>query len=350
MNIIIFAGGAGTRLWPLSRRNSPKQFAKLRGEQSTLQLAVERVRSFGLEHVYISTNADYVSIVREQVPDIPSENILSEPARRDLAAAVGLTLMRMKSRGVTGTVAVIWSDHFMEHPDRFQDALRQGEVLLQEQSDRLVFLGEEPRWPNHNLGWIHTGSLVGDNRYEFLGWKYRPELPLCEKMFASGTWMWNPGYFIFDLDFMLTLYQKFLPEMMSAFVAMGDDDTTIAAQYASLPSLHFDNAIIEKVDPHQAVVMKVNLGWSDPGTLYALKEALEPDKEKNYEKGRVMTYESKDCLVYNEETGKLVTTIGLDGMVVVNTPDALLVCPKNRVPDVKALLKKMEENNLENYL
>src|SRR3989338_6733729 len=113
MKIIIFAGGAGIRLWPLSRRNSPKQFGKLTGDLSTLQMAIERVREFGLENIYISTNEHYVPLVKKQVPELSKDHILAEPARRDLAAAVGLTLLRLKQQGVSGTVGILWADHFM---------------------------------------------------------------------------------------------------------------------------------------------------------------------------------------------------------------------------------------------
>lgn len=349
MNILIFAGGAGTRLWPLSRRNSPKQFAVLKDDASTLQMAVERVTPFGKENIYISTNKDYVDLVREQV-DVPDDQIMSEPARRDLAAAVGLTLLRMKQRGVSGTVAVIWSDHFMEHPDRFRNALAQGEKIVNADPSKIVFLGEHPRFPNHNLGWIHLGNHIKDNQYTFTGWKYRPMLALCEKMYATGQWMWNPGYFVFDVDTMLSWYQQHTPGMYKALVDMVGDEEKVQQCYPSLESTSLDNAILEKLDTSDAVVLKVNLGWSDPGTLYALKEAMAQSKDDNYERGHVMTHESKDCFVHNEEEGKLVATVGLEGVVVVNTKDALLVCDKDRVPEVKTLLKKLEEHGKHDYL
>lgn len=350
MNILIFAGGAGTRLWPLSRKNSPKQFAVLKDDASTLQMAVERVAPFGMDNIYVSTNKDYVDMVREQVPDVPADHIMSEPARRDLAAAVGLTLMRMKRRGVSGTVAVIWSDHFMEYPDRFRDALAQGEKIVDADSSKIVFLGERPRFPNHNLGWIHTGKQMNDNQYEFAGWKYRPMLALCEKMYASGDWSWNPGYFIFNIDTMLTWYSNCVPGMYKALEQMIDDEKKIEEYYPKLEAESFDNAILEKLSPSDAVVLKVDLGWSDPGTLYALKEALAEKKDDNHEKGRVISEDSRDCFIHNEEEGKLVATVGLEGVVVVNTKDALLVCHKNCVPDIKTLLKKLEQKGMEDYL
>lgn len=350
MNIIIFAGGAGTRLWPLSRNNSPKQFEKLKDNQSTLQMAVERVREFGLENVYISTNENYQAIVQEQIPDIADDHILTEPARRDLAAAVGLALWRLKKQGVSGTVAILWADHFMEHPDNFVTALNSAEKLVGENSERFVFFGEKARFANHNLGWIQLGKSIDNNLYEFAAWKYRPELADCKQMFASHEWVWNTGYFMFDIDFVLGLYTKHLPEMNAKLQIMATDDQILKKEYAALPALSFDNAIVEKIDQHQAVVLKVNLGWCDPGTLYALKDALEPDTEKNFTHGLVIDQSSSDSLLYNGEKNKILATIGLEGMIVVNTPDAILVCHKDSVPDIKSLLKKIEEERHSEYL
>lgn len=349
MNIIIFAGGAGTRLWPLSRRNSPKQFEILKDDKSTLQMAVERVSAFGMDNIYISTNDSYIPLVKTQIPDLPADHILGEPARRDVAAAVGLSLMRLKKLGVKGTIAVLWADHFMDRPEQFVGALKKAESLIKRNPNRFVFLGEKPRFANHNLGWIKVDGKI-DFEFEFLGWKYRPELADCVKMFESGEWLWNPGYFVFDIDFVLGLYKKFVPEMHIALEEMAGDDDKVKKMYSNLQKISFDNAILESISPEQAVVLKVDLGWSDPGTLYALKEALVSNKKDNYTKGNVITHESSDSFVYNEEAGKIVAGVGLGGMIVVNTRDAILVCQKDKVPEIKSLLKKMENESLEKYL
>ncbi len=350
MKIIIFAGGAGTRLWPISRRNSPKQFEALKDNQSTLQKAIERIRDFGMENIFISTNQNYKEIVHKQIPELLEDNIFTEPAKRDLAGAVLLTLLRLKKAGNTGTVSIIWSDHFMEHSDRFTNGLKEAEELIAKDKERFVFLGEKPRFASHNLGWIQTGEKIEGDVHEFKSWRYRPEVEECKEMFASGEWLWNPGYFVFDIDFVLNLYKQHQPELLTMVSEMVEDDEVLDNKYKDVPAMSFDKAIAEKIDPSQAVVLKVDMGWSDPGTLYALKESLVDSEEKNYSKGKVVVYNTQDSFVYNEDDKKLVTTIGLDGMVVVNTKDALLVCHKDDVPDTKKLLKKLEEEGLEEYL
>lgn len=370
MNILIFAGGAGTRLWPLSRSASPKQFEILKDDTSTLQMAVERVKKFGLENVYISTNDSYIDLVKEQVPGIPNDHIMGEPARRDLAAAVGLALMRLKKQGVTGTVAMLWADHFMDYPDAFVTALDQANSLIQADSERFVFLGEQARFANHNLGWIHLEkniesvsaeatpnkleklhkNNIEQNLYSFEGWKYRPDIVTCQEMYESGEWMWNPGYFVYDIDFVLELYKKHQPGMYIALEDMVVGEKDIATEYEKLDAISFDNAIVEKVDVSQAVVIKVDLGWSDPGTLYALKEAMVAEEKDNFEKGQVVDLDSRDSFIFNEEPEKLVATVGLEGMVVVNTKDATLVCHKDDVPRIKELLGKIKDQGLEKFL
>ncbi len=350
MNFLIFAGGAGTRLWPISRSRSPKQFEKLKDDQSTLQMAVERVLPLGLGNIYISTNARYVDVVKEQLPQIAHDHIMSEPARRDLAAAVLLNLLRLKQKGISGTVALLWADHFMDHPDHFRTALVRAEELIAEHKNRFIFLAEKPRFANHNLGWIKMGTEIGEGVFSFEGWKYRPELVQCIEMFESGEWYWNPGYFVVDIDFVLSLYEKHQPELYVSLSEMVAGKRDLQHEYATVPALSFDSAIIEKIDKSEAVVLPVDMNWSDPGTLYALKEALHTAPEHNVSVGNTYQVDSTDSFIFNEESHKLVTVIGLEGMIVVNTKDALLVCHKDQVPDIKKLLTQLEQDGKEQYL
>ncbi|MFB6182287.1 MAG: mannose-1-phosphate guanylyltransferase [Candidatus Magasanikbacteria bacterium] len=351
MNTVIFAGGTGRRLWPLSRQNSPKQFQVFKGEKSTLQMAVDRVREFGLDNVYISTNEKYTDTVSDQLPELDESHILTEPAKRDLAAAVCLSLLRLKQRGLEGATAMLWADHFMTKPDNFRQALEHGERLVEENPQQLVFLAEKPRFANENMGWIHLGEQIKENEYKFRGWSYRPTKEKCEQMYQSGEWMWNPGYFIFDLDYCIELYQEYEPEMFAKIKRMVADEQKLNEKYENIEQKHFDDAIAERVDDDQAVVLKTDLGWSDPGTLYALKEALTSSKSENLTKGSgdIVVEDTEDSFVYNEED-KLTTAIGLDGKMVINTDDVLLVCSKDNMKDIKSILKLLQEKGLEQYL
>lgn len=346
MKIIIFAGGIGTRMWPLSRENSPKQFDPIFRGRSTLQLAYGRVApAFGAENVFVQTVDMYKRIVEKQLPKLPKKNIFLEPARRDVGPAVCFAVNKLKKTGYGGAIAIVWADHLMDRIAEFRKALKAGERLIEKIPSRFVFVAERPRFANNNLGWIKVGEEKGQieksDFFEFKGWKYKPQKAQCDRMYKSGEHFWNPGYFVTSVKFLMDCYKKLAPEIFQR-VERG--------QYKKCPKLSFDKAIVEKVDLSNAVVIKTNMGWSDPGTLYALKEALEESSEGNVEKGKVVNFKTKDSLVYNFEPKKIVTTVGLEGMVVVNTKDALLVVHKDRVVEISKLVKKMKEEGLEKYL
>jgi mannose-1-phosphate guanylyltransferase len=346
MKLVIFAGGKGTRLWPLSREGAPKQFDKFFNGKSTLQLAVDRIKDeFGIENIYVQTIGLYESVVREQIPELPADNIIIEPARRDLAAAVCLAVLTLQKQSASGAMSLLWADHLMDKPENFIAALKSGEELINADGSRFVFLGERPRFANNNLGWIHIGDKIDNTKgldyFSFHGWKYKPETEECNNMFASGEYAWNPGYFITSIEFLSDLYQQLAP---------GVYNDVNSGNYEQAEALHFDQAIIEKVDLDKAVVIKTDMGWSDPGTLYALKEALAKSVDDNVIKGEVSELDCSDCLLYNSENKKIVTGVGLKGMVVVNTPDALVVVPKDEVVNITKLVKKMREEGKVSYL
>lgn len=358
MKIVIFAGGAGTRLWPLSRKKLPKQFKKIFDGKSTLQMAVERIeKTFGTNNIYISTNEGYVSLVKDQVPQVPASNIVGEPVKRDLAAAIGYNFIRLRKKGYHGPVAILWADHLMKNVSDFIDVLRKGELLINENPRRFVFIGERPRYAENNLGWIHLGGKNPDGSFIYKDWIYKPSVEKCNQMFASGEWVWNPGYFIVDLDFVLELYEEYQPKMYSKLreieeaVGTVDETEVLSEVYPDMEAIHFDNAIVEKVPSDQAVVLKTDMGWADPGTLYALKEALVGNNGKNLSKGITYEMNTSDSVVINEEKDKLLATIGLRDMIVVNTDDALLVLHKDDVVNISDLVKKLaEDDRLREYI
>lgn len=362
MKIIIFAGGSGRRLWPISRQKSPKQFEQIIGDQSTLQLAVARVRHvYGAANIFVSTNEQYVEIVRGQLPEIPPDQIIGEPTRRDLAAAVGLALAHL-SRHTTNAdepVAILWGDNYMDQVDNFRAVLQTAETLLLKKEANIFFIGETPRFANENLGWIglgpEKGRLDGQPYYGFESLTYRPPLAECRRMFAEGTHVWNTGYFVTTIGFVQSLYRQQQPQMWAQLTqiqaAIGQDNyqETLHRIYPQLEVMSFDDAILQHIPAQEALVLHGEMGWSDPGTLYALKEAINPDPAANVTMGLVKAAESQDCLVYNYEPDKLVAVIGLEGMIVVNTGDALLVVHKDKIPLVKKLVDGLEGTELENY-
>ena len=360
MKAVIFAGGAGTRLWPLSRKSTPKQFDPMFEGKSTLQLAVERIKPLvGWNDIYISTLDQYAPIVRRQLPKILDENFITEPARRDVAPAIGLAMMRLRDVG-SEPVAILWADHLMERPDNFRQGLQVAESLIRENPSRFIFFAEKPRYAEQNLGWINIDKKIKCrsriNIYSFKGWQYRPPLAKCRRMFASGKWYWNPGYWLTTPNFVLAQFRDKKPAMYKKLSIIGKslgtsrEGTTLQKLYPTLEKVHFDNAILEKMRPEQAVVLLLNMGWSDPGTLYAIKEALQDKKLDNVMRGKVIPFKTKDSLIFNDDPKKVVATVGLEGMIVVQTKDATLVVHKDNVPEVKKMVESLEDTEWQNIL
>src|SRR3989344_295925 len=345
MKAVIFAGGAGTRMWPVSRKASPKQFEKLINDQSTLQLAVDRLRpEFLWEDIYISTGAEYAHIIREQVPLLPAENLIAEPEMRDVAAAVGYIAAIFSNRGRHEPFVILWSDHLMSKTVVFKQVISIGAKYIEDHQDKILFVGQKARFPNQNCGWIEMGKVIAStdnlNIHEFVSWHYRPSLQQARVFFHRPNFSWNPGYFIATPQFLLDRYQEFMPEMYKQLMILRGHPEKLTTLYPRLEKIHFDTAILERLKPEQAVVVSADMGWSDIGTWEALKEALQKEPQENITKGKVVTYHTKDSLVYNY-TDKLVATLDLEGMLIVVTPDVIMVCPQESVPDIKKVIEEL---------
>ncbi len=327
------------------------------GGKSTFQLAIERVApTFGIENIIISTTKAYRKYITDQVPELPLTNIIEEPEKRDLGPAVGLNLIHLKKLGYSGPVALLWADHLMNNERAFIKSLKTADKICTKNPQKVVLISEKPRFPNNNLGWIHFGPKDRSGSYEFVGFKYKPEFTACEDMFASGEWDWNPGYMVYDVDHALSLFKTFAPKVYSSLMKISEAIGTVREAkvlndiYPKIPQIHHDHVIPENLHSDDAIVVRCDMGWSDPGTLYALKEALTKKESDNLEIGTVKTMDSRDVLVVNEEKKKLLATVGLSGMVVVNTKDVLLVVPKTEILKVTDFVNKLaDDEKTKNY-
>lgn len=351
MKVVIFAGGVGTRLWPLSRKNTPKQFEKIVGDKSTLQLAFDRLQpDFKPEDIYISTGKKYEKIVREHLPQIPAENFIFEPEMRDVGPAVGTAMGIIGKKFPNTPIAIIWSDHFVKKERRFREVLGFAKTLVSEDKNSLIFIGQRARFANQNLGWLEFGDEIKDIRgtkiFRFKKLIYRPTLEMAEKFLESNTYAWNPGYFVTTPQFILSQYEKFAPEIFKGILEISNSvdtdkyEETLNRIYPTFEKISFDNAILEKMDPNSVSVIAADLGWSDVGAWEALKEALQNSIEENVTRGKSMLEDSTDNLVFNY-TDQLVVGIDLSKMIVINTDDVLLICSKDSVPKIKKLVESL---------
>lgn len=351
MNAVIFAGGVGTRLWPLSRKKSPKQFEKIIGNKSTLQLAAERLQpDFPWDHVYASTGRAYVPIVQEQLPHIPPDHVIGEPEVRDVGPAVGLMTAILSRSQPDEPMTILWSDHLVKNEALFRKILRVAGDWIKSDPEKIIFVAQKPRFASENLGWISFAREVGQTEgiafHAFVDFQYRPDKATAQSYLESGHHAWNLGYFVTTPRFLLAQYERFVPNVYAGLSRIASAWGSATYQevldtvYPTLEKISFDNAILEKLDPSQALVISENIEWSDIGAWEALKEALQEADDKNVTQGKVMLNDTQDSLVYNY-SDQLVVTIDVEDMLVVNTSDVVLVCKKGSVPKIKKLVERM---------
>ncbi len=362
MKIVLFAGGSGTRFWPISRNKYPKQFIPLIDNKSTIQMLLDNLSAkYGWNNIIVPTTELLSALVKNHFPSLPLVNIVTEPVRRDLGPSVGLAMIKLrKMGGGDEAMAILWSDGIIKNTANFFKAMDAAEGFLKEDDQRLIWLGEKPTYPNENLGWLELGKKVGERNglsvYERKSFTYRPKLEKAQKWFKEKTHLWNPGYFIATPNFILKQYEKLMPEMYKQLqkieAALGTETENDVLQkiYPKLESISFDDAILVRMPDELNLVLAGDYKWNDPGTLYALKQFLQSKNADTVSKGLVYAFNTKDSLVYNFVKKQLVATIGLDGFIVVNTPDAVLVCHKDQIPDIKKMLKEFENTDLEKFL
>lgn len=352
MKILIFAGGVGSRLWPLSRKNTPKQFGQIIGDKSTLQQTIDRLSpEFSPEDIYIATGIQYKDTVTAQLNKIPKANFIFEPTMRDVGPAIGLNAFLLAKLHPDEPIAILWSDHMVKNHVMFRHVLRLAEESITKYDANFVFIGQEPRFANQNLGWIQLGEKIkeenGAEIYEFNKLLYRPKLEQAENYFSSENYVWNLGYFVTTPRFLVSLFQEHAPEMYEKLLEIQqayqtpEFESVVQDIYPTLEKISFDDAILVKMSSRNVFVISTDLGWSDIGAWDALKEALAESSEENITKGKVLLEDTRDSLVFNY-TDQLSVGIDLAEMLVINTDDVLLVCPKSSVPKIKKLVENLK--------
>ncbi len=356
--VVIMAGGVGTRFWPLSDSKKPKQFLNLFGERTLLQMSFDRIS--GLlppERVLVLTNAAFVSIVREQLPEIPAENVIGEPRRRDTAAAVGLAAVLCRKRFGNPTIITLTADHLIEPVDLFQKTLLTAARRASNESAIYTF-GIEPTFPATGYGYLERGERIaskdgdddGIDHFQLLRFKEKPDLETARQYVESGRFYWNSGMFVWTTDAILKEIQMHLPNHTKAlgriapFDQTSEWDEALRVAFESVHGVSIDFAVMEKAKNVCCVASKFS--WSDVGGWLALKGCLSEDEFGNCCRGKSLTLDARDNLVFCKDPEETVMIVGVKDLVIVRAGTKTLVVHKDQTEEIKKLVEEMDDGTV----
>jgi mannose-1-phosphate guanylyltransferase len=355
------AGGTGKRLWPLSRENRPKQVLKLIDGDTLLRRCFQRVSDlFDYRHIVVLTNKGYADTVRDNLPEIPYDNVIAEPAVRDTAGAIGLAAAVLSRFDPDASMAVVTADQVIKPIDVFQKAIADGLTYVENNPDSLITFGIQPSFPSTQLGYIKLGrgckcDKCDSQIHKVEAFKEKPDLDTAKEYLASGQYCWNAGLFVWKAKRILELIYENIPqakpplEKIQAAWGGSLQDEMLAEYFVKLPKISIDFAVMEKASQVHAI--KLNCRWFDMGSFSALADIIQSDSAGNVviaEQSEVL--DCRDSFIVTEDKGHLIATIGLKGMVVVHSPDATLVCPIEQTDRLKELLERIKEHGREQYL
>jgi mannose-1-phosphate guanylyltransferase len=343
---VIMAGGMGTRFWPLSTRQKPKQFIDLFGGRSLLQMSFDRLR--GLlppERVMVLTNVAHVALTREQLPELPEGNIIGEPVRRDTAAAVALAAVLVRKRFGDSIILTLTADHLIEPRELFQRNLISAARQVAENNAFYTF-GIKPAYPATAYGYLETGASVvndgGIEHFELKQFKEKPDLETARQYIESGRFLWNSGMFVWKAETILEEVRTWLPQHHEALSPLGGYDATpgwqkaLEAAFAAVQPISIDYGVMEKtVNPLRCVASLFS--WTDVGGWPAMQTLLPRDAQGNAFRGKVKTIDSSGNLVFCETLEETVTLIGVEDLVVVRAGNRTLVARKVDVDRLREL-------------
>ncbi|WP_430883937.1 mannose-1-phosphate guanylyltransferase [Fusibacter sp. JL216-2] len=347
---LIMAGGAGTRFWPMSRKSMPKQYLNLTGQDTLLNETIERlIGLYDIDDIHIVTNKDQETVLLETLPEnFKRENLIFEPAMRNTSAAIGYSAVVLEKKYGHCVMSVFPADHHISDVEKFQKTIKLG-IDAASENNSLVTFGLNPTYPATGYGYIRMEDKVITNGVgqvkEFVE---KPDLTTAKKYIDHGSYFWNSGMFTWRSDVILEEFKRHLPELSSRLVSIAEDysKNTVKKEYPLMEKVSIDYGILEKSDKVQVVPSYFE--WNDVGTFEALDSIRESDENNNIIEGKALAIESKNTTVISKS--KLIATVGLDNMIIIEEEDAILVLPKDRAQDVKTIVESFKKNNMEDYL
>ncbi len=352
---VILAGGSGTRLWPRSRRGTPKQFLRFNSPRTLLQESYIRAEPLTTpDRILVVTNRRFVTQVQEQLPDLPRENILGEPEGRNTAPAIGWAAVVLHHRDPGAVMAVLTADHIITKVDTFRRVLKAAVDVAR--GGRIVTLGITPTEPATGYGYIERGERLGHweglDIYRLVRFTEKPDRDTAEAFLRTGRYSWNSGMFIWRVDRILEEIEKHMPDLYAGLMRIHDalgtpeEQAVLEDVWPTLPKQSVDFGIMEHVT--DGAVIPVDIGWNDVGSWEAVYKEYEKDAQGNATEGTVLLVDASDNLVLSD--GRLIAAVGVSDLVIVETEDAILICPRDRAQDVRKVVAALEAQGLEDYL
>lgn len=351
---LIMAGGRGERFWPKSRQSRPKQFLSLTDDGKTMiQLTVERILPLvEMEDIYIATNRDYKELVRQQLPEIPEENILCEPVGRNTAPCIGLGAVHMQKKYGDAVMIVLPSDHLIKYTSMFISTLSDA-CEVAEQGDNLVTLGITPDAPETGYGYIkfYPEQTLG-RAFAVEKFVEKPNLETAKEYVASEQYLWNSGMFIWKVSAILNNMKTYLPQTYEGLCHIKDaiggeeQEQVLQREFYAFQSESIDYGIMEKAK--NIYIIPGTFGWDDVGSWLAVGRIKASNEFGNVIDGNVVAVNTKNSIIQGNK--KLIATVGLEDLIVVDTEDALLICNKNSAGDIKKVLENLRICNQTKYL
>ncbi len=345
---VIMAGGRGERFWPKSRNDFPKQFLSLTSDGKTMiQKTVQRILPLvSYDDIFIVTNQKYVGLVKEQLPQIPDENILAEPMAKNTAPCIGLACAVIRKKYQDAMMLVLPSDHLIRYEPMYIDTLKQA-ISVAEQDNTLVTIGITPTYAETGYGYINFSRDTQENRmcvYKVNRFVEKPDIDTAKKYLASGDYLWNSGMFVWKVSSIMNDFARFLPETYEGLErieeSVGQDnfEQVLRTEFEKFKSESIDFGIMEKSD--SIYVVSGSFGWDDVGSWLALERINTTNEYGSYVKGDVITINTKRSIVSGGK--RLIAMVGVEDMIVVDTDDTILICAKDSAQDIKKVIENLK--------
>jgi mannose-1-phosphate guanylyltransferase len=351
---VILAGGHGTRFWPRSRKKRPKQLLDIIGSESMIRITLARIEPLiPKNHILIVTNHEQAPLISEHLPQIKPQNILAEPFGRNTAPALALAATYLVMKEPDSVMVVLTADHLIQKQSAFLSLLQEG-IKMARKGEYLITLGIKPTFPETGYGYIQTDEGFKGSKTCFKVRRYveKPDRKTAEQYLKDGRYLWNSGMFIWKTQTFWNALERFLPSIHHSFDQLRDQfgrsdfSQSLEQVYQNIESISVDYGIMEK--SNQVLVIPADIGWNDVGSWTALEQIMEKGENGNIILGHHLGIDSKNIIAYSHK--KLIATIGIEDLIIVDTEDALLVCHKKKAQEIKNLVNLLEEKGMEEYL